>query len=52
MLLQFSVENFLSIKDKITLSMVASNDESLDYNLIGFKEEKLLKSVVIYGPNA
>lgn len=52
MLLQFSVENFLSIKDKVTFSMVASSDTSLDYNLINLKKENVLKSAIIYGPNA
>ena len=52
MLLQFSVENFLSIKDRVTLSMVASKDTSIDYNLIKFGKINLLKSAVIYGPNA
>lgn len=34
MLIQFSIENFRSIKDKITFSMLASKDKSHDDNLI------------------
>lgn len=52
MLLQYSVENFQSIRDRITLSMVASNDDLLDDNTIIFNNKKLLKSIAIYGPNA
>lgn len=56
MLIEFSVENFLSIKDKITLSMVASKDSTHENNLISYKDNKknlgLLKSAVIYGANA
>jgi AAA15 family ATPase/GTPase len=52
MLLEFSVKNFRSIKDKITLNLLASSDKSLDNNLITLKKEKLLRSSVIYGANA
>ncbi|WP_394354092.1 ATP/GTP-binding protein, partial [Methanothrix sp.] len=52
MLLEFSVSNFLSIKDEITLSMVASTDKFLSKNTIQFNKNILLKSVAIYGPNA
>ncbi|MCX9025078.1 MAG: ATP-binding protein [Candidatus Methanoperedens sp.] len=55
MLIEFSVENFRSIKDKVTLSMVSSSDKSLDNNLIrtnSLGEDSLLRSSVIYGANA
>lgn len=55
MLIEFSVENFRSIKEKVTLSMVSSSDKSLDNNLIKtdvLKNDSLLRSAVIYGPNA
>lgn len=52
MLLQFSVENFLSIKDRVTLSLVASKDDLLSENTINFNKIKLLKSAALYGPNA
>jgi len=55
MLIEFSVENFRSIKEKVTLSMVASSDKSLENNLIEsdvLKKDKLLRSAVLYGANA
>jgi len=52
MLLQFSVENFLSIKDRITLSMVASKDEYLEDNITKLNNFSLLKMAAIYGANA
>jgi uncharacterized protein len=58
MLIEFSVKNFRSIKEKQTLSMVASNrDNTLPSHLIdpqtpGFSKTKLLKSAAIYGANA
>ncbi len=54
MLIEFSVENFRSIKDRVTLSMVASKDNSLDSNLIkgALNEDSLLKATAIYGANA
>ena len=52
MLLEFSVENFLSFKDKMTLNMIASSDKSLDNNLINYNGNNLIKCAVVYGPNA
>ena len=54
MLIEFSIENFRSIKEKVTLSMVATKDSSLDGNLIKnvLNDDSLLKSAVIYGANA
>lgn len=54
MLIEFSIENFRSIKDKVTLSMVASADASLEENLIKhvLNEDSLLRSTVLYGANA
>jgi len=55
MLIEFSIENYRSIKEKVTLSMVATKDKSLGNNLIKtdvLKNEGLLKSAVIYGANA
>lgn len=57
MLVQFSVKNFKTFKDKVVLSMVASNyDKTIleDSNVI-VKENyssRLLKSAVVYGANA
>lgn len=55
MLIEFSVENYKSFKDKATLSMVATKDKSNDKNLIEDKDLKgitLLKEAVLYGSNA
>jgi uncharacterized protein len=58
MLIEFSVGNYRSFKDKVTFSMVASNlvskDKKLDQNNIFTvdKELTLLKSAATYGANA
>ncbi|WP_227655914.1 AAA family ATPase [Klebsiella pneumoniae] len=55
MLIEFNVENYLSIKHKQTLSLIASKSNELSENV--FKTEgtmnlNVLKSAVIYGANA
>lgn len=56
MLVEYSVENFRSIAEKTTLSMVTSKERRKAYNLIKVKGitgiTKLLKSSIIYGANA
>jgi len=55
MLIEFSIENYRSIKEKVTLSLVSSSDKSIDNNLIKttvLKNNNLLCSAVIYGANA
>lgn len=56
MLLEFTVENYLSIKEPVTLSLVASKDEDNACNVINPEDIKkgkgILKSAVIYGANA
>lgn len=58
MLIEFQVGNFLSFKDVVTFSMVASDidsqDEELDENNVFAvnQELKLLKTSAIYGANA
>jgi len=55
MFIEFSAANFLSINDKITLNLLASKDNSLDYHLIKspvLKEKSLLKTSAVYGANA
>jgi len=53
MLIQFKVGNFLSFRDMVTLSMVASPiKEHRDTNVFEADKIKLLKSAVIYGANA
>lgn len=56
MLIEFKAENFRSIRDEVTFSLLASSDRSLDGNLIELdalrKNDRLLRSAVIYGANA
>lgn len=52
MLIQFSIKNFMSIKDKVTFSMLASKDKEHEENLIKGEKENFLRSAVIYGANA
>ena len=52
MLLEFSIKNFLSFKDKVTLSMVGGATKGLKENHVMINEKKILKSLAIYGPNA
>ena len=53
MLIEFSVTNFRSIHARQTLSLVASADVAhLDQNVAPEGDLRLLKSAVIYGPNA
>ena len=54
MLIEFNIQNFRSIKEEVTFSLVASADKSLDNNLIktDLVRENLLRSAVIYGANA
>jgi AAA15 family ATPase/GTPase len=54
MLIEFSVSNFLSFKEKATLSMVASKDDWLRHWVVESahgSKYNLLKAAVIYGPN-
>ena len=52
MILEFSVTNFLSFKDKVTLSMLANQTSGLNDNYIICNDRKILKTVAIYGANA
>ena len=61
MLVEFSVENFRSIKTKATLSLVASPNKEIQNNVSKIqipknknsqKEINLLKSIAIFGANA
>ena len=52
MLIEFSVKNFMSFKNKVTLSMEKGNgDENLD-NIIYIGNMDILKTAAIYGANA
>ena len=52
MLVEFSVKNFLSFKEKTTFSMNASIDKSLENNIAEVKNNRILKVTAIYGANA
>ncbi len=56
MLIEFSVANFRSLRDRQTLSLVkAKGDELAESNVFtkqAFNEFELLRSAAIYGPNA
>lgn len=52
MILEFSIKNFLSFKEKVTFSMLANSNNGLDDNYIVLNEKKILKTSAIYGANA
>ena len=52
MLLQFSVENYRSFKNKAILSLEASADKELSNNTVNIGKNKLLKGIAIFGSNA
>ncbi|MDM8537763.1 ATP-binding protein [Desulfobacterales bacterium HSG17] len=54
MLLEFSVKNFLSIKDEVTFSLYASEEVKghEKNNIIPVADQHILKTAVIYGANA
>lgn len=52
MILEFSVKNFLSFKDRVVFSMIANSNKGLDDNYVILNEKKVLKTSAIYGANA
>lgn len=52
MLIEFTVGNYLSFKDKKTLSLEATAIKDNPENVIEFGKYKLLRSAVIYGANS
>ena len=52
MIIEFTVENYRSIKTSQTLSLIADSGRKKEQNVIDLGELRLLKSAVIYGPNA
>ena len=52
MLIQFSVENYKSIKDRVVVSMEASADKEHQENVISLEKDKVLKSIAVFGANA
>ncbi len=52
MLLEFSIKNFLSFKDKITFNMEATTGNENEENIIIKDNERILKTTALYGANA
>lgn len=52
MLLQFSVENFKSLKEKAVLSLEAAKDTVHPAHVANVSTERILKTAVIFGANA
>lgn len=54
MIIEYSIENFRSIRDEVTVSFVATPDDSLPNNMFDTPEIKdhLLKSLAVFGANA
>lgn len=52
MLIEFSVENFMSIRDRVTLSLLAGKESENMDNVILNEKNNILKSIAIYGANA
>ena len=52
MLLQFSVENFRSFKERTVLSLEGASDKNLPNNVVEFDKGKILKVAVVFGANA
>ncbi|MCB0851530.1 MAG: ATP-binding protein, partial [Bacteroidetes bacterium] len=57
MILEFSIQNYRSFKEKTVFSLVAESSKSkgdnvFDVQLPSGDEVRLLNSAVIYGPNA
>ena len=53
MLAQFSVENYMSIRDRAVLNLTASkSDNEHINNFVEYEKMRCLRSVVIYGANA
>ena len=53
MLIEFTVENFRSFKEKQTFSLLASKDKDLiEQNSFKINKYDLLKTAIVYGANA
>ena len=52
MILEFSVANFFSFKERVTFSMLANATEGLNDNFVLLNNKKILKTAAIYGANA
>lgn len=51
MLLEFKVSNFKSIRKEVTLSLIASSDDSHPLNVADHLGQRVLRAAAIYGPN-
>lgn len=51
MILEYTCENFKSIKNKVTFSMLASKDNTFEDHLISFNGLRINKTASIYGAN-
>lgn len=52
MLLEFTAGNFRSFRDRVTLSLVAARDDSLEEENVGSQGEyRSVRAAAIYGPN-
>ena len=52
MLIQFGVSNYKSIREEVILSALAGSDKAHEDELFGFRKERILPSLAIYGANA
>ena len=52
MLIQFTVENFCSLKNKTTLSLLASKNKEHENYLLETSHERVLPAIAIWGANA
>lgn len=52
MLLQFSVKNYKSFKEKAVLSLEGSSDKNLPNNFVQISKSKILNEIAIFGANA
>lgn len=51
MLIQFSVENFRSVKNMLVISFAASKDKTFEERLLSWDKKKVLPALAIYGAN-
>lgn len=52
MIIEFSITNFWSFKERTTFSMLANSSSGLENNYVKINDKKILKSSAIYGANA
>ena len=52
MILEFSVTNYLSFKDRVTFSMIGNSSNELSNNYVVINDKKVMKTSAIYGANA